>query len=180
MRELKILINDTPQNIAILNRPAKRVKNAHATDIIFLMQTMKRICESPNVAGVAATQLGKPVRIFALHIDKTKPCKFYINPKIVAMSDETFEDIEGCLSVPGKQGYVERSRVVSLKYEDRNGNQKTEVFNDPTGFSAKAVQHEMDHLDGVLYIDRTDKIYSDEQMQKSFDEAKQKEQSAVK
>jgi peptide deformylase len=56
MKDLKILINDTPQNIALLNRPAKRVKNAHATDIVFLMQKMKEICESPNVAGIAATQ----------------------------------------------------------------------------------------------------------------------------
>jgi len=177
--QFKILTNDTEENLATLHRPAKRVKNPHATDIVFLMQAMKEICESPNVAGIAATQLGKPVRIFALHLDKSKPCKFYINPKIVASSEETFEEPEGCLSVPGQSGYVERAKVVALKFEDRNGNQKFEVFNDPTGFSAKAVQHEMDHLDGVLYIDRSDRVFSEEEMEKAFYEAKAKEEKAA-
>lgn len=162
---LHVLTVDNPEDAIKLKWVAKKVKNPYSTDIILLMQRMKEIAQNPNVAGIAATQLGRPFRLFALHIDKTKPVKFYFNPKITAESEDTSTQMEGCLSVPGKHGLVTRAKSVALKYQDQNGNTKTEVFhaNDLTdGFAARAVQHEMDHLNKILYIDKCEEILTDE------------------
>jgi peptide deformylase len=168
---MKILTVDDLQHSNDLRKPAKKVKNTHTTDIVFLLQEMERISKEPGVAGVAATQLGKHVRIFALNIEKDKPVEFYFNPKILSMSPETQLKDEGCLSVPGKCGYVERHDWVILQYEDRQGKLKTKSF---YGFAAQAVQHEVNHLDGILYIDICDSIMTVEERLEQFNKLKEK------
>jgi peptide deformylase len=73
------------------------------------------------------------------------------NPVIKNLSNETVFCAEGCLSLPGRVGIVERSRTITIEYTDQNGERITEML---TGYPARAVQHEVDHLDGKLYVDR--------------------------
>jgi peptide deformylase len=82
--------------------------------------------------------------------EETEPMVL-INPEIVARSTEVEEDWEGCLSIPDIRGRVPRASAVTVKAFDRNG---TRIEIDATGFSARVIQHEYDHLDGVLFFDR--------------------------
>ncbi len=107
-------------------------------------------------AGLAAVQVGVLRRIF-LVIDGESVRDGvieFINPEIISKSGEQ-TSVEGCLSVPGMQGDVTRPYKVTVKYQDRNGEWyklKAE------GFMAKAICHEYDHLDGVLYIDKAQNL----------------------
>ena len=110
-------------------------------------------------AGIAANQIGIPYRIFTVEVINNPrypykppiPLTVVINPEIEFLSNETFEANEGCLSVPGLRGYVERSQHVKVSYLTETGEAKDIELH---GFSATVFQHEFDHLDGKLYIDR--------------------------
>jgi len=169
---MNILTIDDAQHANDLRKAAKRVKNAHTANIIFLLQEMEKIAKKDGVAGIAATQLGESLRIFALNIDKQNPVDFYFNPKIISMSPETRFKDEGCLSVPGKCGYVERHDWVILQYENRQGKLKTKSF---YGFEAQAVQHEVDHLNGILYIDICDNVMTIEERLEKFKKLKEEQ-----
>ncbi len=105
--------------------------------------------------GIAAPQVGILRRIIAVQrFDKPgEPFEFYINPEIVEYSAETAPGREGCLSIPGLYGTIKRAQQISLRYRDEQFAEKTETI---SGFTAVIFQHEADHLDGVLYIDRTE------------------------
>lgn len=103
--------------------------------------------------GIAAPQVGRPVRVF-IAVDGKKP-HVIINPTVTAKSWRAEDGEEGCLSVPGKYGIVRRHRSFTLNALDREGNKVTHA---PTGFFARVLQHELDHLDGVLFIDRAKKV----------------------
>lgn len=169
----KILVNETSEEIALLNRPGKKVKNPQATEIIFLIQDMEKICIQNGVAGIAATQLGKPYRLFMTNLVKGEIPELYINPKIMNSSEKTISDVEGCLSVPGKHGMVERATQVLMRYQDRNLNVR--FVNSSSIFEARCWQHECDHLDGILYVSHSDEIYDNADMEAKFNLAKQKE-----
>ena len=83
--------------------------------------------------------------------DETVPLMALINPEIMPVGRETVEDWEGCLSIPDIRGRVPRARAIVVRAYDRNG-KKIEI--DATGFTARVIQHETDHLDGVLFFDR--------------------------
>ncbi|GMF20696.1 unnamed protein product [Phytophthora lilii] len=76
-----------------------------------------------------------------------------LNPEIVGMSDSTKRDFEGCLSVPGYQGIVNRAQEIRVQYQDAEGRKIQETLTD---FPARVFQHELDHLNGVMYLDRMD------------------------
>ena len=78
-----------------------------------------------------------------------------INPKIIAYSDEKEKGWEGCLSVPGLRGQVMRSKEIEVTYTDRHGNSHQQVFTD---FVARIVQHEFDHINGKVFLDRMDSM----------------------
>ena len=103
-------------------------------------------------AGLAAPQVGVLRRIFIVDVDG----EYYemLNPVILEQSGKQY-GVEGCLSVVGKWGDVERPKKLKVKYQDRNGNYKTLVAED---FLAKAICHENDHLNGVLYVDKADNL----------------------
>lgn len=111
-------------------------------------------------AGLAAPQVGILKRIC---IVETEPEKLYvlINPKIVAYYGEQ-EDAEGCLSIPGKWGLVRRPMGITVSALDENGNEVTHVVN---GFTARAFCHEIDHLDGRLYIDKASRMLSKKEIE---------------
>ena len=99
--------------------------------------------------GLAAPQVGLPHRILVMD-DGTGGAQTLINPEIESRSG-TIREEEGCLSLPGIFGVVERSKTITVKATDADG--KSVSF-EATGLKARIVQHELDHLDGVLFIDR--------------------------
>lgn len=103
--------------------------------------------------GLAANQVGYPYRVFAMRSD---PNKVMFNPKLVHSSAELISLEEGCLSFPGLYVTVTRPRHVRVRYTQPNGETITELF---TGMSARVVQHEMDHLDGILFYNRANRYH---------------------
>jgi peptide deformylase len=106
--------------------------------------------------GLAAPQVHEGLRIFVASLDMergeepTEPIAI-INPEIVPVGSETVDDWEGCLSIPDIRGKVPRLREIKVKALDRDG-ERIELR--ARGFSARIVQHETDHLDGILFFDR--------------------------
>ena len=109
-------------------------------------------------AGLAAPQIGESWRIFVVGMGHNPrypdaqplPELVLINPVIKPIGDELISDWEGCLSVPGLRGEVERWRRIHVKWQDQEGASHTEELHN---FHARVVQHEKDHLDGVLFPD---------------------------
>lgn len=102
-------------------------------------------------AGLAAPQVHVPLRVAVLTLDHESEPRFFVNPVLTPIGDGTKRTWEGCLSVPGMRGLVERPDTVRLQALMRDGTAFDEVLED---FSAVVVQHEFDHLDGVLYVDK--------------------------
>jgi peptide deformylase len=106
--------------------------------------------------GLAAPQVGLPYRILVMD-DGKGGAQALINPEIESRSG-TIREEEGCLSLPGVFGVVERSKTISVKAVDADGKP---VSLEATGLKARIVQHELDHLDGVLFIDRLPPVTRD-------------------
>jgi peptide deformylase len=111
-------------------------------------------------AGIAANQVGEPVRVAIVEVEEGNPRYPYkppvpltvmINPTLEPVGDETIEINEGCLSVPDLRGSLPRHLAVRVRYLDRDGREHEEV---KRGLTAGTFQHEVDHLDGTLFVDR--------------------------
>ena len=114
-------------------------------------------------AGLAAVQVGVLRRIFLVIDGESVQDGVieFINPEIISQSGEQ-KGLEGCLSVPGMQGEVTRPNKVTVRYQDRNG----DLFEiKAEGFIARAICHETDHLDGVLYSDKAVRMLSPEEIE---------------
>jgi peptide deformylase len=98
--------------------------------------------------GLAAPQLGLPYRVFAV---RAKPNLVIFNPEVVDFTDEEIKLEEGCLTFPNLFMKVKRPKSIKVRYDEPNGSVQTKVF---TGMTARIFLHEMDHLDGILFIDR--------------------------
>ena len=114
--------------------------------IISLLDDMAETMKEANGVGLAAPQVGILRRVAV--IDVGDGVIELINPEIIKKSEETIDDLEGCLSFPGKYGYVERPQKVTVKATDRNGNEYEIEGED---LLARALCHEIEHLDGILY-----------------------------
>ena len=124
-----------------------------------LLGDMYDTLKKANGAGLAAVQVGVLRKIFIiLKGDKIEEGVYeFLNPEIISTSGEQY-DTEGCLSVPGKWGEVKRPNKLTIKYQDRFGKpQKLKA----EGFLARAICHENDHLNGVIYIDKADNLRSE-------------------
>ncbi len=113
-----------------------------------LLDDMKDTVKKEQGAGLAAPQVGVLRRVVV--VDVPEGYFEFINPVILMQKGEQ-TDWEGCLSVKGKSGIVSRPMKVKLAYQDRNGEK---YLLQAKGFFARAICHELDHLDGVLYIDK--------------------------
>jgi peptide deformylase len=120
-------------------------------DLRRLAARMVQLMKEANGAGLAATQVGVLRRVFVFTPEEDEVATL-VNPEIVHRSQETEVDDEGCLSLQGVSVPVERSTAVRIEGRDENGN---EVGYDFEGTPARIVQHELDHLDGKLMLDRT-------------------------
>jgi peptide deformylase len=137
-----------------------------------MIETMK---QAPGV-GLAAPQVGVPLRLAVLDVEDK--ITVIVNPEIVKKIGEVELD-EGCLSVPGFWGRLNRAERVSVKALDRNG--KELRIRDAEGLFAQALQHEIDHLDGHLYIDRMetlDKLQRSEPLRKREADAREAARAA--
>ena len=126
-----------------------------------LMDDMLETMYAAPGIGLAAVQVGVPKRVIVMDLAREgePPApKYYVNPEILWASEETLPYEEGCLSVPEIFDEVERAARVKLRYLDYNGQA---VEEDCEGLFAVCVQHEMDHLEGVLFIDYLSRLKRD-------------------
>ena len=138
----------------VLRQKAKRVP-AIDSSIQRLIDDMIETMQQANGVGLAAPQVGVSLRVVVIQIPGEEPIAI-INPKIVKRAGE-WEVTEGCLSVPGYAGEIKRSVSVTVKGQDRQGKA---IRLKGTGLMAQALEHELDHLNGILYVDHPEsKIY---------------------
>lgn len=122
-----------------------------------LLDDMKDTLYNANGAGLAAVQVGILRRVVV--IDVGDGYIELVNPEITERSEETQEETEGCLSIPGEYGITVRPQWVKVKAQNREG--KWVVYKGE-GLKARCFCHELDHLDGILYIDNAVEMYEDE------------------
>jgi peptide deformylase len=132
----------------VLERKAEPVKDIDAA-VRKLAEDMLETLVGKGV-GLAAPQVGVPLRIFVTLVDGDKP-RVFINPEIVLTSQELATIEEGCLSLPGLYVDVVRPELVKVQAWNEKGRPFTI---EDGGFLARVIQHEYDHLDGVLFVDR--------------------------
>ena len=135
----------------ILHKPSKKVSKDEIADPLFqqLIDDMVMTAQAADGAGLAAPQIGISKRVFVMTDSSDNPF-VAINPVITEMHEEV-EVEEGCLSVPGKVGRIIRNRVCTVQHLDRHGKKVTSTFED---FWAQCIQHEVDHLDGIIYTEK--------------------------
>lgn len=145
----------------VLRSPTHPITDIQAPAIQRLINNLIRTTIKTNGVGIAAPQVFESWQLF---IVASRPNLRYldapvmeptpmINPQILARSDEQVVGWEGCLSVPGLRGKVMRSREIEVSYTDRHGQQHQKVFAD---FVARIIQHEFDHINGKVFIDRVE------------------------
>jgi peptide deformylase len=124
-----------------------------------LLEDLKDSMKHYGGIGIAAPQIGIDFQVAIIELmgfnrygeDINFPMTVFINPQITFLTEEKQGFWEGCLSVPGLRGFVERPRKITVNYLDHKGEEK-EI--QAEGFLATVIQHELDHLEGILYIDR--------------------------
>jgi peptide deformylase len=119
-----------------------------------LIAKLKVTMAEENGIGIAAPQVGIHERVIIVDMEDTGPTAFY-NPEITQRSFKMIDSEEGCLSVPGQWGIVKRHRAVTVKAFDEAG-QPVQI--QANGLMSTVFQHEIDHLDGILFIDRAEEI----------------------
>lgn len=143
----------------VLLRQAEPVTVFDTEELRDLVADMFDTMEAANGAGLAAPQIGVSRRVVIFGVDANPrypdaepvPTTVLINPRIEVLVDEMEEDWEGCLSVPGMRGLVPRARRIRYQGYDPAGGL---IVREADGFHARVVQHECDHLDGILYPSR--------------------------
>ena len=145
-------------NDAVLREKAKPV-NENSKELQKLIADMFQTMYNSNGVGLAAPQIGKSIQIFVMDTDTmtedlddeedTGPMVF-INPKILSKTGEKIKMEEGCLSIPEVRDDVVRPEKVRVSFLDKNFEKQTETF---SGWQARVIQHEYDHLKGVLFLD---------------------------
>ena len=155
----------TVHNIVLLADPVLRQKAEPVKevdeDIRHLLDDMVETMYDAVGIGLAAPQIGISKRLIVMDCAKDdNPPEIWkmVNPEITRRSDETSKIEEGCLSIPGYNGDVVRPAEVDVRYLDSDGNLQEMTA---TGLLAACVQHEIDHLDGVLFIDHLSRLKRD-------------------
>jgi peptide deformylase len=147
---MKLQIRKNPD--PILRVKTVKVKDPLADNVQELVSSMIETMYSANGVGVAATQVGSDLRLCVIETEGT--LYVLINPQITAKSKKKIISEEGCLSFPGKFFPIARHEEVQVRYIDENGKPSKLKGRD---LLARAIQHELDHLDGILIIDRIKK-----------------------
>lgn len=158
----------------ILRQQAQPVKEITDKKLQQLIDSLIETATVANGVGIAAPQVSQSYRLF---IVASRPNPRYpnaplmeptamINPRIVAHGDEIIKDWEGCLSIPGFRGLVPRYQTIEVEYTTRDGQIQRQILTD---FVARIFQHELDHLNGLVFLDRiesTQDLYTEQEYQK--------------
>ena len=148
----------------VLREPAREVtaEELASPEIQQLIDDMIETKRAANGAGIAAPQVGESLRIAIAEVEPDNPrypykppipLSVFVNPRLEPLDDETARINEGCLSIPNLRGELERHVNVRVRYLDRDGVKHAEVRR---GLTAGTFQHEVDHLDGILFVDRAE------------------------
>ena len=143
----------------VLKKKSEKVEEL-SSEILDIIEDLKETLKYSEGFGIAAPQIGINKRIVLINVDPEK-CTYQeveeikdlilINPVWKNITEEKYSEYEGCLSVPEIKGIVERYYKIELKYLDEKFNEQIKVL---SGFSARVVQHECDHLDGIVFLDK--------------------------
>ena len=162
------LRNVVTEGDEVLRKHCREVKEITPRLKVTLMDMLETMRDSMGV-GIAAPQVGIMRRMFVAQPDPEDDEKVYfmINPVMLEMSEEKEIGLEGCLSVPDMVGDVERSVWIKMEATDLEGERKVYEFE---GFDARVMQHEYDHLDGILYTDKCTNLREAEYAEEPEDE----------
>lgn len=146
----------------LLRTPSEPVKK-NDRDLKKLIADIKDTIEANPAVGLAAVQIGVMKRVFGVRLgyyedqpdEEMQPATIFINSEILEKSIDTARDFDACLSIPGMFGYTNRHLVIKVRYTDEDGKVQEREF---TGWDARAIQHEQDHVDGILFLDRLDSL----------------------
>ena len=166
---MRILSVDNPKDVPVLRKPSR---DFNLTDInsaryqTLARKLVKTLESTDGGVGLAAPQVGINRRVVAVQrVDKEgEPIEVYPNIRIEEFRGEMEEGPEGCLSVPDQRGNVLRYRDITIVYTDIDSDrmdQPREIREDVSGFAAVIFQHEVDHLDGIIYTDRIGRTPAD-------------------
>jgi len=154
MKPLKIITIPNPL-LRQISKPVSKIDPKILKFIKTLENTLSKTSNPPGV-GLSAIQTATPLQIFCTLLPN-QPLKTYINPQIISKSirmtlggPKTNPFLEGCLSIPTIYGAIKRHKWIKLKWLDKNNQTHTQKFSD---FPARVIQHELDHLNGILFTD---------------------------
>lgn len=157
----------------ILRQNAIAIANIEDPNLQNLIDSLIETAKISNGVGIAAPQVSKSYRLFIVasrpnprypNAPKMEPTAM-LNPKIISHSKKIVKDWEGCLSIPGRRGLVPRYQIIDVEYRDRKGLLKHQVLTD---FVARIFQHELDHLDGIVFLERLESpkdLFTEEEYQ---------------
>ena len=154
----RILAVDNAADTAVLKRISAPVDSGVTDELRALMDDMLQTMYAAPGIGLAAVQVGEPIRVIVIDLAKEGEApapQYFVNPEITWRSEELASYEEGCLSVPEIYDFVERSAKVRVRYLNRAGEQ---IDEEADGVYAVCIQHEMDHLEGVLFIDHLSRL----------------------
>lgn len=147
----------------VLRQVAQPIADVREAWVQTLVADLIATLQQANGVGIAAPQVGQSYRVLVVasspnprypHAPKMEPLPM-INPQILSRSEELEKDWEGCLSVPGIRGFVPRHRAIAVEYTSLDGQRQHREFE---GFVARIVQHEFDHLEGLVFLDRLESV----------------------
>lgn len=151
---IRAIVHADKKSLRQKSKPVARV-DKKIKDLVKDLKDTLRAQKDPEGVGLAAPQIGKNLRVFVAF--KGKAIRAVINPKVLDISKEKKKKatksspMEGCLSIPYFYGPLTRPAKIRLSYLDETGGRVTETFE---GFDAQIIQHELDHLEGILFVDR--------------------------
>jgi peptide deformylase len=160
------------KRLRLVSKPVAKITEDIRTLVADMFETMYK---APGI-GLAAIQVGVPQRLVTMDLSKRETeaqPKVFINPEILWSSEETSPYEEGCLSIPDIHEDVERPARVRIRYLDLDGKPHEE---EADGLFATCIQHEVDHLNGVLFIDHISKLKRDRIIKKFIKAAKRAEE----
>ncbi len=149
----KILTEPDP----FLRQKSKKVEKVDNEIKLLMNDMLETMYDAPGI-GLAAIQVGIPLRVIVIDLSKEgqkKEPMYFVNPEIITKSDQDATYEEGCLSVPNQFAEIDRPDKCQVNFLDYNGNAK---IIKAEGLLATCIQHEMDHLEGILFIDYLSKL----------------------
>jgi peptide deformylase len=146
--------------IVLYGHSVLREKCLPSNNKIYIKQIIEDLWDTVDEAdgaGLAAPQIGEQYRVFVVNLKDYNWRQVFINPRMIKEDGETINMNEGCLSLPGIAGKVLRRDIIEMEWYDENWQYHRETFD---GMESRVIQHEYDHLEGILWVDKVDTNFS--------------------